>query len=495
MRVTLIHCDYDIPELLKDLAMPGLPLGVGYVAAVAEREGHKVTVIDAYGEGLNRERSVDRILESQPDVLGLSCVTASVYYGMDVARMVRDRVPKIVFGGIHATFSPGTFIDSADVVFRGESEESFPEYLAGKPLGDIGGISYKDKDTGKTRHNPLRPLISDLDSLPWPARHLFKLTSPRYRLFRHLPFASMLGGRGCPMRCVYCQNAEVYDTYRGRSPKNIVDEMQFLNKEYGVRHLAFVDEDGLISPRHMREMCDEIIARDLKIQWGCDSRVDRLTDLDLLKHMNKAGCNFFFHGVESANNETLARMRKGGNQSAEQTRSAFALAQKAGIRSVASTILGFPGEDKPSAEHTVEFLKEIKASYAFFGVPTPFPGSQFGMQCEANGWIKVRDWSKYTVMNPIIEWPGGPTLMEQTEMIDAAYSAFYRRPRYWLSRLLFEIPRLDWYTIKGFIRWSWESFWNTFRWDHTAEQKKRILDDASRSAEGRAAAQAITWSK
>jgi hypothetical protein len=144
MRVTLIHCDYDIPEMLKDLAMPGMPLGLGYVAAVAERDGHKVTVIDAYAEGLNREKAINRILASQPDLLGLSCVTASVYYAMDIVKAVRDRIPKIVFGGIHATFVPATFMDDADVVFRGESEESFPEYLSGKSLKDIGGISYID---------------------------------------------------------------------------------------------------------------------------------------------------------------------------------------------------------------------------------------------------------------------------------------------------------------------------------------------------------------
>jgi radical SAM superfamily enzyme YgiQ (UPF0313 family) len=473
--------------MLEDLAMPGMPLGLGYVAAVAERDGHKVTVIDAYAENLKREEVIERIMARQPDVLGISCVTASVYYGLDIARAIRDQVSQLVFGGIHATFAPDTFMDVADVVFRGEAEESFPEFLSGKCWNDIGGISYKDKKTGEVRHNILRPLLSDLDALPWPARHLFSFDSSRYKLFRHLPFASLLGGRGCPMRCVYCQNAEVYDRYRARSPRLIVDEIEFLYTKYGVRHLAFVDEDSLISPRHMREMCDEIISRGLRIRWGCDARVDRINDLDLLKHMAKAGCGFFFHGVESANNETLARMRKGGQASAEQTRRAFILAQKAGIRSVASTILGFPGEDRPSAEHTVQFLKEIKASYAFFGLPTPFPGSTFGNWCEKNSWIKVRDWSKYTVMNPIIEWPGGPTLVEQTEMLDAAYRAFYNRPAYWLSRLAFEFLRLDWHTIKAFMRWSWESFWNTFHWDHKEEEKEALLTDARRTA------QVITW--
>jgi radical SAM superfamily enzyme YgiQ (UPF0313 family) len=250
-----------------------------------------------------------------------------------------------------------------------------------------------------------------------------------------------------------------------------------------------VDEDGLISTKHMREMCDEIIRRGLKVRWGCDARVDRLNDLELLQHMAKAGCGFFFHGVESANDETLARMHKGGNATAEQTRKAFAIAQKAGIRSVASTILGFPGEDRPNAEATVQFLKEIKATYAFFGVPTPFPGSTFGNMCEKNGWIKVRDWEKYTVMNAIIEWPGGPSLLEQTEMIDQAYKAFYNRPGYWVGRMMYELPRLDWPTIRAFMLWSWESFINTFKWDHSAEEKRSLLPDAQQ------AAQVATWGK
>jgi radical SAM superfamily enzyme YgiQ (UPF0313 family) len=489
MHITLVHCDYDMPEMLKDLAMPGMPLGIGYVASVAERDGHQVTVIDAYAESLKREQVVERILAAQPDLLGISCVTASVYYGLDIAKAVRDRVPQIVFGGIHATFSPDTFIDVADAVFRGEAEESFPEFLGGKEWSQIGGLSYKDPQTGKVQHNMIRPLIADLDKLPLPARHLFDFGSRRYKLFRHLPFASLLGGRGCPMRCVYCQNAEVYSTYRARSPKLIVDEMEFLYKTYQVRHFAFVDEDSMISPKHMRALCDEIIARGLKIQWGCDARVDNINDPDLLKHMSKAGCGFFFHGVESANDETLARMRKGGDASAAQARRAFAMARKAGIRSVASTILGFPGEDRPSAQHTVEFLKEIKASYAFFGLPTPFPGSTFGKWCEQNDWVKVRDWTKYTVMNQIIEWPGGPALMEQTEMLDTAYRAFYNRPAYWLGRLLYELPRLDRHTIQAFMRWSWESFWNTFKWDHTDAEKRAI------EAEAKKAAQVITWGR
>lgn len=489
MRVTLVHCDYDIPEMLKDLAMPGIPLGLAYVAAVAERDGHNVTVIDAYAESLPREKAVQRILASQPDVLGISCVTASIYYGLDIAHAVRDQIPQIVFGGIHATFSPDTFMDVADVVFRGEAEESFLEFLSGKSWNEIGGISYKDKGSGEARHNLLRPQIVNLDKLPLPARHLFNFESPRYKLFRHLPFASLLGGRGCPMRCVYCQNAEIYSTYRPRSPRLIVDEMELLYNKYNVRHLAFVNEESMISPIHMRQLCDEIIARGLKIRWGCDARVDNINDLDLLKHMAKAGCGFFFHGVESANDETLARMRKGGNASIKQTRKAFALAQKVGIRSVASIILGFPGEDRPTAEHTVEFLKEIKASYAFFGLPTPFPGSSFGNWCAKNNWIRVRDWSKYTVINPIIEWPDGPTLEEQTEMLDAAYRTFYNRPSYWLSRLMYELPRLDWPTMKAFARWSWESFWNTFNWDHTEEEKQAIVTAARHTA------QMVTWGK
>jgi len=131
----------------------------------------------------------------------------------------------------------------------------------------------------------------------------------------------------------------------------------------------------------------------------------------------------------------------------------------------------------------------VGASYAFFGVPTPFPGSTFGNLCEQNGWVKVRDWTKYTVMNPILEWPGGPTLLEQAEMLDAAYRSFYNRPGYWLSRLAYELPRLDRHTLRAFARWSWESFRNTFNWDHTETEKQALVPNA------RGAAQVLTWGR
>ena len=109
MRITLVHCDYDIPERLKDLALPGIPLGLAYVAAVAERDGHKVTVIDAYAESTKREQVIERVLASSPDVLGISCVTASVAFALDVVRGVRSSVPQIVIGGIHADVLAGNF--------------------------------------------------------------------------------------------------------------------------------------------------------------------------------------------------------------------------------------------------------------------------------------------------------------------------------------------------------------------------------------------------
>ena len=152
-----------------------------------------------------------------------------------------------------------------------------------------------------------------------------------------------------------------------------------------------------------------------------------------------------------------SRMRKGGNATSEQTRKAFALAQKAGIRSSLRPFWASRVKTAPNGSSNGQLSEEIKATYAFFGVPTPFPGSTFGKMCEENNWIKVRDWTKYTVMNAIIEWPGGPTLLEQTEMVDKAYRAFYNRPGYWLGRLLYELPRLDWPTIRAFMLWSGES--------------------------------------
>lgn len=459
MKITLIHSDYDIPEHLKDLAMPGLPLGVGYIAACLERDGHEVVVVDAHAEGLSREKTIDRIRTAKPDITGISCVTSGVNFARDVAKGIRPFSGQIVMGGIHPTFCPESVLDVCDVVVRGEGEETFPELISSSDLKEVKGISYQEN--GGIVHNPSRPLIEDLNTIPWPARHLFKLELPRYKLFRRLPFGTMLSGRGCPMGCIFCQNGEIYNVYRSRNVVDVVDEIEMLITKYDVHYIAFVDEDGLIDKDRMRAMCEEILRRKLKFYWGVDARVDRVNDLQLLKLMSRAGCGFFFHGVESANPETLANMKKG--ISPTTTEHAFKLAQKAGIRSVASTILAFPGEQRHSAEATVEFLKRINASYAFFGLATPFPGSKFAKLCEQNDWIKVQNWDQYTVMNPILEW-GDFSLEEQREMLDAAHQSFYGRPTYWLRRLLFELPRLDWRTLRAFAGWSWETFQNTRNW-------------------------------
>lgn len=460
MRVTLVNPDYPIPENLKYLGMPGIPLGLAYLASMLLGAGHQVAVVDGFGELLTIPQTIERVQETQPEVVGISCVTANVNWGIEIARALRSQA-QVFMGGVEPSNNPKWVVDACDVVVRGEGEYTILELLSGKDWRDIRGITYRDPQTGQIVQTPPRSMIEDLDALPLPARRLFPLDSKRYRMFGTVPFGTICSSRGCPMGCVYCATSKLYPRWRGRDPIKVVDELELLINEYDTRMVAFVDEDVMFDAERVDRICDEILRRKLRLYWGIETRVDRVRDPDLLHKLARAGCGFIFFGVESVSRDTLRSMKKRIVPS--DTERAFQLCRKAGIRTVASTIIGYPGEDAGDAMATVEFCKRIGASYAFFGLPTPFPGTIFRQQCEENDWIVERDFSRYNVMTPIIDTPQLP-IKEAVPLLRRAHLSFYFRPFYVFQRILYELTRLDRHTLADFVRWSLATFIRTRSW-------------------------------
>ena len=460
MRVTLVNPDYPIPENLKYLGMPGIPLGLGYIASMLLEAGHQVSVVDGFGELLSVPETIERVRETDPEVVGISCVTANVDWGKEIARALRPQA-RVFIGGVEPSIHPLWVVDECDVVVQGEGEHTVLELLSGKDWSDILGITYRDPQTGQIVQTPPRPQIEDLDALPLPARDLFPLHSKRYRMFGTVPFGTISSSRGCPMGCVYCATSRLYTRWRGRDPIRVVDELELLINEYDTRMVAFVDEDVMFDAERVDRICDEVLRRKLRLYWGIETRVDRVRDLDLMRKLARAGCGFVFFGVESVSQKTLQSMKK--RIVPTDTERAFQLCRQAGVRTVASTIIGYPGEDEADAMATVEFCKRIGASYAFFGLPTPFPGTPFRQQCEENGWIVERDLSRYNVMTPIIDTPQLP-YEKAAPLLRRAHLSFYFRPFYVLHRILYELTRLDRHTLADFVRWSLITFARTKSW-------------------------------
>jgi len=260
-------------------------IGIGYLASSLEKAGYEVKIIDSHIEGFNEEETVATVLEEDPDAVGMTCNSHNRFHAISVCRGIKEKSDNSVLvcvGGCH--FSPiaeQTLKDvpEIDVVVRQEGEETFIEllnhYFQKKPLEEVLGITFR-KD-GKVISNPSRSFISNLDDLPSPAWHLFKLEKYNARLEGEDRTRSIgvMSSRGCPNACSFCVNSAFWQRmFRKRSPKKFVDEVEFLYRNYGYRGFDFWDDTITIDKNHINEICKEIIRRKLNTIWYARARVN-----------------------------------------------------------------------------------------------------------------------------------------------------------------------------------------------------------------------------
>jgi anaerobic magnesium-protoporphyrin IX monomethyl ester cyclase len=357
------------------------PLGLGYLAAIAEQEGHEAAVFDM---GLRPNKplaaEVADVVAWKPDIVAFTAMTTSYKSVEESAAMVKEAlgIPTII-GGPHATTLPELTLQNPNLDFLvyGEGEYVFRDWLRQVDAGstDWGkntGLWYKDED-GKVVRGGERELIPDLDELPFPARHLFDLGA--YTL--HSPageqMLTVLTSRGCPYKCSFCFKGIVGRTYRQRSPGNIVAELHQLVEQYDVRNFYFMDDLFTINVQRLEAILDHFIAQDLNIRWRCLARVDRV-DPQLLAKMYRAGCRQIHFGIESGNPGILKRTAKHINL--DQVRQAVQWTEDAGIMSQGYFILGLPGDTEETMNETIEFAASLPLSEAMFSIATPFPGTE-----------------------------------------------------------------------------------------------------------------------
>ncbi|KAF5067462.1 B12-binding domain-containing radical SAM protein [Methanobacterium aggregans] len=439
MKVTFINPPQTNSKY-KFIGVVAPPLGISYMAAVLEEKNFDVSIIDASALDMTWEALEKEIENVSPDVIAVTALTPTISQAMKTAEIAKKTCPDavIVLGGYHPTFNYEEVLekDFVDVVVRGEGENTMLDLVEtlerGGDLSEVKGIAFEDTVT------PLRPLITDLDSLPFPARHL--LPMDHYKLFNmDTKMATMVSSRGCPMQCSFCASAALHGSkMRMRSPENVVDEMEHLVKDHGVETIAFMDDTFTLKRSRVEKICAEIKRRNLDVFWGCTARVDTLSE-DVIKQMREAGCIAMFMGVESADQQVLDEVDK--KISVEKIRRAFEISRKEKMRTIASVVLGMPGDTKESIARTVKFVKELNPSYAIFSLATPYPGTRFYQQTLEKNLIKVRDWSKYTLISPILETMEC-SLEELKNMQNKAFCKFYLRPGYILRQAWMDGPML-----------------------------------------------------
>jgi anaerobic magnesium-protoporphyrin IX monomethyl ester cyclase len=412
MRVLLVNPAMNLKSFggFRGLLEPMPVIGLAYIAAVLQQEGHEVKAIDQFTHGWSVQRLVDEVSRFRPDVLGVGMLTPSTPVSIEIAKQARRMMPQlsIVAGNVHADiFYKEILSDSEfDFVVHGEGEHTIGELVEAIGRGDtdfsaVQGISWKDRATGEIHKSAARPVIEDLDSLPYPAWNLFPYT--RYGL---LPFAdvaypvlSMAGSRGCPYRCEFCSLLYTGSNYRKRDPIKLVDEYEFLHDRYGIKMVGFVDPIFPLNKRVLFRFCEELMRRGLhkKVCWLSETRVDRI-DRESLRIMRASGCRRLLLGIESGVDLLLENVNK--TFSTETTRQAVRTIRQEGIDTVGLFMIGLPGETPEMTRQTIDFAKSLDLDFAKFAITVPFPGSQMFEDLRREGRLDRDDWENWTTFQP-----------------------------------------------------------------------------------------------
>ncbi len=419
------------------------PLGLAYIAAVLEQDGFNVEILDCSIPGFSLD---DRLRRLEPVLVGISSTTPAFESSMKTAREVR-RILKdavIIIGGSHVTALPGETMGTGlfDLGILGEGEMAFLELArlyrdAARPekeqLEDVKGIVFRRGKrlirTGK------RELIKDLDSLPFPARHLLPHVSsysPTPASYRKLPQAHVMTTRGCSFGCTFCDRSIFGRTYRERSAKNVLSEVDRLVREYGVKEIKFFDDNFTLNRKRLYEICRGM--RDRKIGWCCLTRVNAV-DREMLRFMKRCGCWQVLFGIESGDQETLDRLQKGTK--IEEIERAVRWAQEAGLNIRADFLIGAPGETRKTVRKTLDFAKRLNVDFAHFNKFTPYPGTEIYDELTREGYSFDFSKSCSQLDHSIVLYsPKGMRKDELSRLVDRAHKEYYLRPRYMIRQLL-----------------------------------------------------------
>jgi radical SAM superfamily enzyme YgiQ (UPF0313 family) len=320
----------------------------------------------------------------------------------------------------------------------GEGEYSLLELLSGKNPTEIKGIGYKDD--GKIIINPPRDIIPDIDVFPFPAYDLLPMDKyyPASGGYKRKPSLGMITSRGCPGRCTFCKGNVLGERIRFRSAKKIIEEIIFLQKNFGIKDIAFYDDTFTTNKQNVKDFCDLILKNNLDLTWSCFSRVDTV-DQDLLQIMKRAGCHQLMYGVESADKEILKNINK--RITLEKVKDTIGATKKAGIDTRLAFMIGNPGETEETIKKTIKYAISLDPDLVSFNITTPYPGTEMFAWAEKNNFLIHKNWEEYDLSRPVMELPTVSS-KKVLEYYKKAYRQFYLRPSYIFKRLL-KLKSLD----------------------------------------------------
>lgn len=423
-----------------------VPISLPSSAAVLRENGFEVKIVDCIADEINLIE-LEKILEKESPFFAVINVATMSFAKDKLAAEICNKlkIPCAAMG-MHVTTIPEEALRESEFDFavRGEPEMILLNLAKAinqkKSLVNVDGVSWKKGE--KIIHNKNAKLIKDLDELPFPARDLLK--NEKYiEPLTQKPYTLVISGRGCPYGCIFCTADKYYGKNpRLRSPKNIVDEIEEVIKKFRINHIGMWSDTFTFSKEQVIGISKEILKRNLKVIWFCNSRVDTF-DEERAKWMAKSGCRVITFGVESLDEKILKTAKK--NIAVEQVRKAVEICRKYGIRSQLHLIFGLPGENESTIENTIKRVIKLDPDYAQFYCAVPFPGTEFREYVLKNNCFQKVPWEKYEINNALVSYPNLSSKKIQAGR-KKAYRRFYFRPKYVLRKMK-EFPIRDWKKI------------------------------------------------
>jgi anaerobic magnesium-protoporphyrin IX monomethyl ester cyclase len=425
------------------------PLSLLYVASSLENEGHTVNLIDASFEE-NPEGKIRHMIPTI-DVVIIHIYPGNQMESTALANFIRNNRPDIpiIIQGLYCTIQPEQAlrgVPSADICIQGEGEhiiKEITEAVDGKRmLSEIPGVHYREKDQIKAGKKPRE--IKELDTLPFPARHLVKEYDYGMMNGVHLckpQFTSISTSRSCPFRCRFCTTRFINGTFRQRTPENVLNELREIQGEYGS---VMVDDDNFLADtRRAHKILDGLIQAGSELELFISGRVDN-ADRELYRKMAKAGVKFISFGIESGNQDVLDYYHK--RITLSQIRKAIDLAREMKIITWGNFIFGAPIETKEHLKNTMKFSLSLPLDIAFYRQLSYQRGSELWEEAVANGLIDEGTSFCYAGSGKTVT---NFTDGELSDYCRRAYKKFYYRPTYLLQEFFRSVGRKDFTVLRS----------------------------------------------
>jgi magnesium-protoporphyrin IX monomethyl ester (oxidative) cyclase len=413
MKILLIRPPYsaDTRSLAK---LADFPLGLAYICAVLEKEGHRVAALDALIEGFDLEswqgrhliryglpddELKKRIRDFSPDIVGVSCLfSTQADNAHNVCKIVKEISKSIltVMGGSHPSVMPDETLrdENVDFVVIGEGEYTMRDLLKRLESKDdflsLDGLAFR-KD-GKITVNPKTKFIEALDDLPFPARHYFPMEKyfdpKKYQVSPRLtPAATLISSRGCPAKCIFCSIHKVWGRpFRARSAENVLNEIGLLVDKYGVKEIQFADDNMTLDKKRLMAICNGIKERFPRLKWLSLGVALWALDEEMITSMAESGCYRIYLPVESGDQDVLTRIVK-KPLLLSKIPPLLEKMRSLGMEVHGFFVIGFPGETPEQVRQTLRYARELNLDHHYIYYATPYPGTEMYETCKQGGFI------------------------------------------------------------------------------------------------------------